>query len=182
MDAGTAVQPAGVHGLAIAKVHDHAICSSILGGADGPRLVPISPGRRARFADSGIFGMEHHLTTVLCRDALAEVTARDRPRSMLDVCSGPGALALGALLLEVGRTTGSGPLPPMPTGIGSIKQGILARHCLHAEQGRLKVTVLDIDFDARREWSLMAVRTQVVGGAAATAPTAASTGLERRFR
>jgi ribosomal protein L11 methyltransferase len=56
-----------------------------------------------RLLDSPIFGSAMHPTTAMCLEALDEVVQAGAPESLLDVGTGSGVLALGALKLGVPR-------------------------------------------------------------------------------
>jgi ribosomal protein L11 methyltransferase len=71
----------------------------------GPlRIVPPemdqAPGA-LRLIDAPAFGTGYHPTTALCLDALAQLVASTPPERMLDVGTGSGILALGALMMGV---------------------------------------------------------------------------------
>lgn len=73
------------------------------------RIVPAhldtEPGA-LRLVDAGAFGTGLHPTTALCLEALDEVVQTAAPDAVLDVGTGSGVLALGALLLGVPRASG----------------------------------------------------------------------------
>jgi ribosomal protein L11 methyltransferase len=73
------------------------------------RIVPAGAAAETgdlQLTDSGAFGTGLHPTTRLCLEILEELVETDHPLSMLDVGTGSGILALGALLLGVPRATG----------------------------------------------------------------------------
>ena len=59
-----------------------------------------------RLVDAAAFGTGLHPTTVLCLEALQDVLAISTPDAVLDVGTGSGVLALGALLMGVPRAVG----------------------------------------------------------------------------
>ena len=59
-----------------------------------------------RLTDAKAFGTGLHPTTALCLQALDGIVATARPDTMLDVGTGSGVLALGALVLGVSRAVG----------------------------------------------------------------------------
>ncbi len=59
-----------------------------------------------RLIDSHAFGTGLHPTTVLCLEAIDEAVAIGPPASILDVGTGNGVLALGALTIGVPRAVG----------------------------------------------------------------------------
>jgi ribosomal protein L11 methyltransferase len=73
------------------------------------RIVPAhteaAPGD-LRLIDAAAFGTGLHPTTALCVEALEEVMQIARPDAVLDVGTGSGVLALGALTLGVPRAMG----------------------------------------------------------------------------
>jgi ribosomal protein L11 methylase PrmA len=70
-------------------------------------LRPIRVGRHTlRLIDASAFGTGLHPTTALCLEAIDEVVQIDRPDALLDVGTGSGVLALGALRLGVPRALG----------------------------------------------------------------------------
>src|SRR5262249_27988174 len=73
------------------------------------RIVPADseaePGA-LRLVDAAAFGTGLHPTTALCLEVLAEVVEVARPDAVLDVGTGSGVLALGALMLGVPRALG----------------------------------------------------------------------------
>jgi ribosomal protein L11 methyltransferase len=73
------------------------------------RIVPAaaegSPGA-LRLVDSAAFGTGLHPTTALCLEALDDIVAIAHPEAVLDVGTGSGVLALGALVLGVPRALG----------------------------------------------------------------------------
>ena len=69
-----------------------------------PRPVQIS-GRTLRLADDEAFGTGLHPTTALCLEALEAIVPVTSPRTLLDVGTGSGVLALAALMLGVPRVT-----------------------------------------------------------------------------
>ena len=83
----------------------------------GPRPVSVGPLRiitadtpgepgDLQLLDGDAFGSGLHPTTRLCLEALIDLIATTRPEAMLDVGTGSGILALGALRLGVPRATG----------------------------------------------------------------------------
>ena len=70
-----------------------------------PADAPAQPGD-LRLLDSDAFGSGLHPTTGLCLESLDDLIAGAAPTSMLDVGTGSGILALGALRLGVPRATG----------------------------------------------------------------------------
>lgn len=72
-------------------------------------IVPVdseSESGALRLIDSPAFGTGLHPTTVLCLEALEEAIQTASPDAVLDVGTGSGVLALGALLLGVPRALG----------------------------------------------------------------------------
>ena len=69
-----------------------------------PRPLRIGPGTLT-LIDAAAFGTGLHPTTSLCLDALRDA-ADAKPASVLDVGTGSGVLALGALLLGIPRALG----------------------------------------------------------------------------
>ena len=67
-----------------------------------PADVEPAPGT-VRLIDAPAFGTGLHPTTALCLEALDEIIAIARPDTVLDVGTGSGVLALGALVLGVPR-------------------------------------------------------------------------------
>jgi ribosomal protein L11 methyltransferase len=59
-----------------------------------------------RLVDAGAFGTGLHPTTALCLEALEEVVQIAVPDAVLDVGTGSGVLALGALMMGVPRALG----------------------------------------------------------------------------
>lgn len=59
-----------------------------------------------RLVDAAAFGTGLHPTTALCLEALDEIVAIARPDAVLDVGTGSGVLALGALMMGVPRALG----------------------------------------------------------------------------
>jgi ribosomal protein L11 methyltransferase len=59
-----------------------------------------------RLIDAGAFGTGLHPTTALCLEALEEAVQIARPDAVLDVGTGSGVLALGALMMGVPRALG----------------------------------------------------------------------------
>ena len=83
----------------------------------GPRTVRIgtvliappeatAPPGSLRLIESSAFGTGHHPTTALCIEALEEALSFEVPRSVLDVGTGSGVLALTALLKGVPLAVG----------------------------------------------------------------------------
>ena len=73
------------------------------------RIVPAGTATEPadlQLLDGDAFGTGLHPTTRLCLEALDELIDTTPPESMLDVGTGSGVLALGALLLGVPRATG----------------------------------------------------------------------------
>lgn len=70
-----------------------------------PRPVLVS-GRVLHLVDAEAFGTGRHPTTALCLEALQDTIAATAPERVLDVGTGSGVLALGALLLGVAHATG----------------------------------------------------------------------------
>src|SRR5262249_26535287 len=66
----------------------------------------IGPPGALRLVDSDIFGTGHHPTTALCVEALEEVLAIRVAKSILDVGTGSGILALAALKMGVPQAVG----------------------------------------------------------------------------
>jgi ribosomal protein L11 methylase PrmA len=67
-------------------------------------LRPVRVGRHSlRLIDASAFGTGLHPTTALCLEAIEEAAEIDRPDALLDVGTGSGVLALGALRLGVPR-------------------------------------------------------------------------------
>lgn len=77
---------------------------------------PDRPERRTpltlRLADSAAFGTGLHPTTALCLELIADTVAVACPDSMLDIGTGSGILALGALVLGIPRATAIDVEPP----------------------------------------------------------------------
>lgn len=65
-----------------------------------PSDVAVTPNT-LRLTDSKAFGTGHHPTTALCVEALEEALSLAVPRSVLDVGTGSGVLALTALMMGV---------------------------------------------------------------------------------
>jgi ribosomal protein L11 methyltransferase len=65
------------------------------GGLDALRLI-----------DAAAFGTGLHPTTALCLEAIEEAVSIDAPAALLDVGTGSGVLALGALMMGVPRAMG----------------------------------------------------------------------------
>ena len=60
----------------------------------------------SRLIDAAAFGTGLHPTTALCLEALEEEVGIAAPDAVLDVGTGSGVLALGALMLGVPRALG----------------------------------------------------------------------------
>ena len=70
-------------------------------------LRPIHVGGRAlKLIDVGAFGTGLHPTTALCLEAIEEAVTTGVPAAMLDVGTGSGVLALGALVMGVPQAVG----------------------------------------------------------------------------
>ena len=72
------------------------------------RIVPAQSGPEPdtlRLVDAAAFGTGLHPTTALCLEAIENAMPIAHPESMLDVGTGSGVLALGALRLGVPRAT-----------------------------------------------------------------------------
>ena len=73
------------------------------------RIVPADaeaePGA-LRLVDAAVFGTGLHPTTALCLEALGDIVRMAPPDAVLDVGTGSGVLALGALLMGVPRALG----------------------------------------------------------------------------
>jgi ribosomal protein L11 methylase PrmA len=70
-------------------------------------LRPVLVGRHTlRLIDASAFGTGLHPTTALCLEVIDEAVQIDRPDVLLDVGTGSGVLALGALRLGVPRALG----------------------------------------------------------------------------
>jgi ribosomal protein L11 methyltransferase len=67
-----------------------------------PAHYPAAPDT-VRLIDAPAFGTGLHPTTALCLEMLDEIVQNDRPEAVLDVGTGSGILALGALTLGVAR-------------------------------------------------------------------------------
>ncbi len=68
---------------------------------------PFASGRHTlRLIDASAFGTGLHPTTALCLEAIEEAVQIDRPDALLDVGTGSGVLALGALRLGMPRALG----------------------------------------------------------------------------
>ena len=65
-----------------------------------------APSEALRLTDSAAFGTGHHPTTALCIEAIEEALTIEIPRSVLDVGTGSGVLALTALMMGVRRAVG----------------------------------------------------------------------------
>jgi ribosomal protein L11 methyltransferase len=75
----------------------------------GLRIVPASHEPQPdtlRLIDAAAFGTGLHPTTALCLEAIEEAAQFSTPNAMLDVGTGSGVLALGALMLGVPRALG----------------------------------------------------------------------------
>lgn len=75
----------------------------------GLRIAPASePGGPGtlRLLDATAFGTGLHPTTALCLESIADAVRSDAPEALLDVGTGSGVLALGALMMGVPRATG----------------------------------------------------------------------------
>jgi len=75
----------------------------------GLRIVPASVGAEPgalRLVDAAAFGTGLHPTTALCLEALQDAVHNISPDAVLDVGTGSGVLALGALMLGVPRALG----------------------------------------------------------------------------
>lgn len=71
------------------------------------RLRPVQVGPHTlQLTDTRAFGTGQHPTTALCLEAIADAVAYESPDTLLDVGTGSGILALGALRLGVARATG----------------------------------------------------------------------------
>ena len=73
------------------------------------RIVPAHTGTQPdtlRLIDAAAFGTGLHPTTALCLELLEEAVQIDPPDAVLDVGTGSGILALGALMLGVPRALG----------------------------------------------------------------------------
>jgi ribosomal protein L11 methyltransferase len=70
-----------------------------------PAYMESEPGA-VRLIDASAFGTGLHPTTALCLEALDEAVEIARPNAVLDVGTGSGVLALGALMLGVPRALG----------------------------------------------------------------------------
>ncbi len=73
------------------------------------RIVPAHAGAEPgalTLIDAAAFGTGLHPTTALCVEALDEVVQAIRPDTLLDVGTGSGVLALGALMMGVPRALG----------------------------------------------------------------------------
>jgi ribosomal protein L11 methyltransferase len=75
----------------------------------GLRIVPAHAEAELdalRLVDAAAFGTGRHPTTALCLEALEEAVQMTRPDAVLDVGTGSGVLALGALKMGVPRALG----------------------------------------------------------------------------
>lgn len=89
-------------------------------------LVPSNlpaPSGSLRLSDGDAFGTGLHMTTALCLEALDEILDASTPKSVLDIGTGSGVLALAALLKGV----------PQAVGLDIDPDAL----CVAAENGRL---------------------------------------------
>ena len=70
-----------------------------------PAHMEAQPGA-LRLVDAAVFGTGLHPTTALCLEALEEAVQISPPAAVLDVGTGSGVLALGALMMGVPRALG----------------------------------------------------------------------------
>jgi ribosomal protein L11 methyltransferase len=70
-----------------------------------PAYLDAEPGA-LKLLDSSAFGTGLHPTTALCLEVLGEIVQTSQPKAVLDVGTGSGVLALGALLLGVPNASG----------------------------------------------------------------------------
>jgi ribosomal protein L11 methyltransferase len=73
------------------------------------RIVPADSGAESgalRLIDAAAFGTGLHATTALCLEAIDEAVRIAAPDGVLDVGTGSGVLALGALMMGVPRAAG----------------------------------------------------------------------------
>jgi ribosomal protein L11 methyltransferase len=63
-------------------------------------------GKSLKLIDSSAFGTGHHPTTALCLEALREIISERPVKSLLDVGTGSGILAIAALMMGVPQAVG----------------------------------------------------------------------------
>ena len=93
--------------LAIARIGTERVVVSPAVGRDAGSVwrLGVAAGVPPLVA-SEAFGTGHHPTTALCLEALQKIVLAEAPKSVLDVGTGSGILALSALLMGVPRAVG----------------------------------------------------------------------------